>query len=601
MEALLWTVRTAAGVSISLPIMLSLIMVCVMCWEYFFLLPRAFYRRARFHHEPGWLERIRVPDVPLPAIVVVIPTMLRKRDELTSLFSTIGSVAHNGYPSSLYIVVSIDGTAAFPALVEELHAWQAKQRWPEHVFLHVTGTPERHGKPMAIEHGIGQLRELVASGVCAEFPPVYVSTDADADLGEQALSRLVARLVKRSPITGWPARAVAGNLYLRRQQMEGSLRDLFTVKGQLLLQIARHYMVANLARYNLRIVPMCGVPGVLYATWTEIFEAAPRYLSYLTTLRAKHLVRWWFGRRAPSFAASKAPPVPELLAGDTDDTVMAFMAVIARYEGGKFSFEPPRTPVHALWDALRGMFFDRALRYEPEARVYTSSPSTIKGLFKQRRRWNTARIEVIGRFWRGLFYHWTLGVPCSIVLVLILRSWLGGALLYLALPRAIAGNAPAFTLFVLGYLCHMTVALALTVPALLIDWQPRSLRLLLAVPLAPLYALAFAYVPAVVGGVNDVLLMGNVTGFAPEHTLIRGGSARIAILFRLRRAFMLAVRSVLVGDVPLGLYWFGWRETPWTPSGYEGWTTRRKPRRIVPPRSRWRPWRRERIRAREVE
>jgi hypothetical protein len=33
--------------------------------------------------------------------------------------------------------------------------------------------------------------------------------------------------------------------------------------------------------------------------------------------------------------------------------------------------------------------------------------------------------------------------------------------------------------------------------------------------------------------------------------------------------------------VPLGTFWFGWTETPWTPSGFEGWTTGKKPRSIV--------------------
>jgi hypothetical protein len=90
-----------------------------------------------------------------------------------------------------------------------------------------------------------------------------------------------------------------------------------------------------------------------------------------------------------------------------------------------------------------------------------------------------------------------------------------------------------------------------------------------------------------VGYVNDVFLFGNVTGFAPESTLIKGGSERIALLFRMRRAVLLAARSVLVGDVPLGRFWLGWRETQWTPNGFEGFTTKKKPRPILPPVSAW--------------
>jgi hypothetical protein len=92
-------------------------------------------------------------------------------------------------------------------------------------------------------------------------------------------------------------------------------------------------------------------------------------------------------------------------------------------------------------------------------------------------------------------------------------------------------------------------------------------------------------VPAAVGYVHDVFLFGNVTGFAPETTLIRGGSTRIALLYRLRRAFLLMLRSVLVGDVPFGKFWFGWRETPWTSSGFEGFTSKNRQRKIIPPRS----------------
>jgi hypothetical protein len=69
--------------------------------------------------------------------------------------------------------------------------------------------------------------------------------------------------------------------------------------------------------------------------------------------------------------------------------------------------------------------------------------------------------------------------------------------------------------------------------------------------------------------------------------LIKGGSERIALLYRLRRAFLLALRSVLVGDVPFGKFWFGWRETRWTSSGFEGFTSKKKQRPILPPRSEW--------------
>jgi len=63
--------------------------------------------------------------------------------------------------------------------------------------------------------------------------------------------------------------------------------------------------------------------------------------------------------------------------------------------------------------------------------------------------------------------------------------------------------------------------------------------------------------------------------------LMKGRCERIALMFRARRFLALSLRSLLRGDVPLGTFWLGWTETPWTPSGFEGWTTGKKARSIV--------------------
>jgi hypothetical protein len=269
------------------------------------------------------------------------------------------------------------------------------------------------------------------------------------------------------------------------------------------------------------------------------------------------------------------------MAGDTDDTVSAYMAILARWEKGRFTVEPPRTPVHAFLYMLRALFIDRALRYEPEARVYTSSPTTIKALFKQRRRWNCSRIEVTGRFWRAMWFHWSLGLPAMSVMFLIAKYCLFGGFVYLRLPLALC-KSTILTAFFLGYGCQLAGYSMLTLLALVFNGERRLWRLALALPISPLYAISFTYAPSVVGAVNDVLLFGNVTGFAPEWTLIRGGSSRIALAYRLRRALLLAVRAVRRGDVPWGAFWFGWSRTPYTPNGYEGWTTGKRPAHIIP-------------------
>jgi hypothetical protein len=229
---------------------------------------------------------------------------------------------------------------------------------------------------------------------------------------------------------------------------------------------------------------------------------------------------------------------------------------------------------------LRSLLVDRPIHYEPLARVFTSSPTTVQSLFKQRKRWNCSRIELTLRFWRALGYHWSLGLPVMVVKILLVRSILIGAFVYVYLPvfvfptHLVAG-------MLLGYLCQVLLFATLTLFALLLNGELRYWRLLLGLPFSPLYTLVFNWFPGAVGAVNDVLLCGNITGFSPEWTLKRGGSVRIALFFRLRRAALVMIRSVLYGDVPLGTFWFGWRETPWTPSGFEGWTTGRRPRSIL--------------------
>jgi hypothetical protein len=324
------------------------------------------------------------------------------------------------------------------------------------------------------------------------------------------------------------------------------------------------------------------VPGAFYCTWSEIFLAIPDFMGYMRTLKRSDWLKWWLGVAAPKFSDRKVEPIPELMAGDTDDTVTAYAATIARYENGHFTFDPPRTPLHALGTMLRSLFVDRPLQFEPDAPVYTSSPTTAKALFKQRKRWNSSRVELTGRFWPALGYHWALGLPVSIVKLLIARTILVGILAYALLP-AVLWDAHVATAFLLGYLGNIVIFSVMTAFALLINNDVRYWRMALALPLAPAYQIVFNWLPGTVGVLSDVFLFGNKTGFAPEWTLRKGGSARVALLFRVRRALLLSIRALVRGDVPLGRFWLGWRETRWTPSGFEGWTTGKR-RPILPPR-----------------
>jgi hypothetical protein len=582
LTSVIWSLRTSPAEHTLLPLVQVIVLVLfVFCWDYPVLLLLRLAQRVL------GVDRTRRDDTAqmLPTLVV-IPSLLRKEDELTSMMSTVESIASNGYPGELTIVLSIDGTTDAPPLYKRLQSWAKRRPMGAKQRLYVTGTAARRSKPMAIDHAMEFVKGLVKSGELACFPPVYVSTDADADLGPQALERIVRRLQRKHPITGWPARVVAGALHVRGDDFWRGLRHFFTLEGQLNLQVAREYYVGNIWRYNIRWLPVTGVPGAFYCTWSEIFLAIPNYMGYQRTLEPGHYWRWWLGKQPPQFSESKAAPIPELVAGDTDDTVTAYTAIIARYkQGGGFTFDLPRTPLHALFYAVRGLLFDRPLQFEPEARVYTSSPTTVKALFKQRKRWNCSRLELTGRFWPSLGYHWTLGLPALIVKFFMARTVIFGALAYFVVP-AFFWHTSLLTGVVLGYMCNVIVWGLMTVLTIAINAEMRYWPLVVGVPFAPMYQFVFNWLPCFVGLTADFFLFGNITGFAPETTLIRGGSERIALLSRVRRFFSLLMRSVVWGDVPFGRFWFGWHETPWTANGFEGFTTGKR-RRTLPPLRSW--------------
>ena len=546
---------------------------CLMFFDYYYLFPRYWLLRA-IRGPAG-----NAPRTPVPSGLLIIPSLLRQKDEIEAIQATIDNVTQNDYPGELIIIASIDGYLEAEPLYRGLERWIAEKQkdLAPGVWLYLTGRELRGGKPMAIEHGVQYMHELVASGVHAEFPKIYFSTDADADLGPRALEHIARRLCMRNPITGSPGRAVAGNLYVRGNAYWKGLRNFFTVEGQVSIQVAREYLVTNVARHNTRPFPLSGTTGVLYCIWSDIFLSGPKFMGFMRTLTVTDWLKWWIGFAPPKFSESNAEPIPELMAGDTDDTVSAFLAIIARWENGRFTLDAPRTPLHAVYYALRSFFVDRALRYEPEARVYTSSPTTLKTLWKQRVRWNTARIEVAGRFSRSFWYHWDLGACAVGVVALMMKYVFFGAYYYVQVPFAMmqgstlnrVGLAVALQLSV--YVLWTTMALAMN------GELRKNWRLLLAIPLAPLYTLVFSFWTTFTGVIHDVFLFGNITKFAPESTLIKGRSVRVAFLSRVRRLLVLLVRSAIFGDVPVGLFWLGWNETRWTPSGFHGWTTGKKP------------------------
>ncbi len=584
MEALTWSFRTLDPMFLAGPIVLCLL-VCFGAFQidYLLLIGRALAnfalgRRDSFRRlGPG--ER--------PSALVVIPSLLRDQGDFDAITTTIESCAHNQYPSQLVIVAAVDGPNDAPKLFAALHDWVAAKNYAPNIFVYVTSTPTRLGKMMAVEAGVDFMRSLVARGVHPVFPTLYFSIDGDGTLSESALERLADRLTTPHPLTGNLRRIVSGKICIRPDLVWRGWRQFFTVKGQIYIQVAREFLVSNVARFNWKPTPQIGLPGALYCTWSQIIREAPRYMQFMQGLRFTDWVKWWLGFAPPKFSQSDAAALPEALTGASDDTCIAFLGSIASWQKGELSFDAPRTPLHALGRFLKGWFLERSHDYAPEARVYTYTPSTLKGLWVQRVRWNSSRVECAGRFWRAFWFHWEIGLPVGTQMVMLLHTVFDVGFYYILLPYYCFGGPKATLLFLLGYV-GQTIAYALyTLMSLALERERRRYwRVLLCLPLASAYCIVINCFGCVVGVVRDIFLFGNATNFAPEWTLMKGRCERIAILFRVRRFFALCVRSALYGDVPLGWFWFGWAETRWTPSGYEGWTTKKRARAIVP----WPSW-----------
>jgi hypothetical protein len=152
------------------------------------------------------------------------------------------------------------------------------------------------------------------------------------------------------------------------------------------------------------------------------------------------------------------------------------------------------------------------------------------------------------------------------------------------------GTSTGLLVYVLGYLMQVISYGLYTLLSLLIEREWRKFwPVMLAVPLAPLHCIGINFFACLTGFTKDLFLFGNTTKFAPEWTFKKGQTVRIALLFRIRRFLSWCVRALWVGDVPLGWFWLGWRETPWTPSGYDGWTTGVRQSIVARPKTTHRP------------
>ncbi len=588
MDSMLWSLRTRDAFTFAWPVLgLLFFFAFVSYLDYPLLLFGFLIQRAR-----GVIDGF-VPRGPgeRPSVLVIVPSLLRNHEDYTAITTTVESCATNEYPGELVIVASVDGTNDDPKLYSKLLAWHEALRHPSNVRVVIAGTPGRAGKMMAVEAGIQRIERMVAAGELGLFPLIYFSVDGDGVLGERALERMVDRLTTPHRLTGRPRRVVAGKCYINPSAFwqgwtRASLRDFFTENGQIYRQVGREFLVSNIPRFNLRPKPQVTIPGGLYCTWSEILRMAPRYMGFMRTIRFRDWLRWWVGRGPPLFSHSRAPPLPEALTGPSDDTCISFLAQMANWKDGHLSLDAPATPLHALGRMLRAYFLERNPGYAPDARVLTYTPPTIKGLWSQRVRWNSSRFECSYRFKNAFAFHWEVAFPMSFHW-LLLSTFAQASIYYVLLPYHLLGVQSALFAFLFGYVTQMLVTFTFTLFALLLERTRRHFwPTLFAIPLSPLYSMCINFFAAIVGLAKDFFLFGNTTKFAPEWTLEKGKTVRLALLFRIRRFLALCVRAVVAGDVPFGSFWFGWRETPWTPNGYEGWTTGKR-RAIVPPVSTW--------------
>lgn len=586
MEGLFWSLKTLDAFALAWPIILNLVIALVITQtDMLFLGFRSAWRGVRGNTDPFESRQGVDPASPLarPTALVIIPSLLRNEDDFVAITMSLESAALNGYPSELTLIASVDGYTEKPELFAKLEAWVAEHQkvYPAHIHLRVTGTKTRLGKMMAVEAAVTHMQKLVDDGQYKEFPRVYFSLDGDGTLSPNALERLVHRLTTPHPITGNPRRLVSGKIYIRADLVWKDVRSFFTVAGLIHNLVAREFIVSNVARTNWRIHPQIGLPGALYCTWSDVLRTAPHYMSFMQDLRFSDWVMWLFGAPPPKFSESGAPSLPEALTGASDDTCIAFIGSLSCWVNGKLSFDAPRTPLHAIARFFRGFLFERSHDYAPDAVVYTYTPTTIKGLWTQRVRWNSSRFECAGRFWRGFWYHWELSLPTVSHLMLVLSNVVEMGVYYVLMPYLCFGSSHALLGYFMGYVGQVIAHGVYTVVALMLEPERRKYwPTLLCLPLTPAYLIGINFFGCINGVVRDLLLFGNWTNFAPEWTLRNGRTERVALLFRARRFFLLSLRALVHGDVPLGWFWLGWRENEYCPSGFDGWTTRKPPRKI---------------------
>jgi cellulose synthase/poly-beta-1,6-N-acetylglucosamine synthase-like glycosyltransferase len=572
-EGLLWALKTSSAFKLvwmfGRPL---LILMAVYYSSVLFVAARILLRKLGVIVDPITTRTGALPDA-----VLLLPTLVSKRSEVVGLQQAIESALTNGYPGKLSICVAVDEATRMPALVKELETWLSRLELPPGADVSLVRVPKRVGKAMAMEHAVAFIQKQVERGERAAFPPLFFNLDADSKLSPRALERMAFKLVTPKGLFKEPPMIVTSNVRVRRSHYWQGWRNFFTVRGQLAILAAREFTNAiSLGRHSERMLPVTSVSGALYCTWSEIHLQAPRFSRFVQTLRLRDWVKWWFGAPPPSFTAANVEPLPEACTGPGDDTWISWIAMGARWTNGRIDLELPATPWIALKELIRS-YLSRPIAFDPLAMVSTSSPTTIRALFRQRVRWNTSRLWLFHRRGYSFFFSWNVSAPVFADLYLLFMVH-AAFIIGFALFPFMRQPASWFALLIMFQLFYLSVRAAVTFVAMI---QNGSLReqwpLMLAVPLSGVFHTVFNILTTIWGFFCDLFLFGVNTGFAPEETLMKVGKGRPALAYRVRRALRLAVRALRHGDVPFGWFWFGWEETRWTTNGYRGWTTPQTP------------------------
>lgn len=528
----------------------------------------------------GVVEReCRLPASQRNSALLVLPTLLREQSDLVGLQHAALSAAHNGYPAPLTIILCIDGRDERAELCDRLTRWAERVELPDGVQMYVASCAERAGKAVAMEAGVRFAESLVRRGVLAEMPQVFFNMDADSTLGERALERMAYHLQRRRWIRGTPHMVVTSNVVV-------PIEHCLTPRGGIQwipLLVAREYLSSiTYSKFNWKVFPCTCISGALYCTWTRVHLAAPYYAGFMQSLRARDWLGWWLGFGAPRFSQYRGAPLPEAMCGPGDDTWLAWLAATADWRDGEIQFDAPRTPLHAVGRLLL-WYVSRPVTYDPLAKVFTKTPSKARALYKQRLRWNSSRVQDVKRWAMSHSYNWNVGLPIFVAtfgLVLAVVLFVSGLV---AIALDVPGVSSAMPFVVLLGCGYSATRVTTTLAALLVSESPPRdwLKLLALVPAGP-YHMIFNTTTLCMGFIRDLVGFGEPTTFAPEVTLRRSNLTRFALAFRLRRACALALRAARHGDVPFGWFWFGWRESRWTPSGFDGWSSGKKPPVVYP-------------------